>query len=93
MNFADGGLAQRLDLVFEEAGANQLHPLLHGAGGDQHLGDVEFVVFELFADHVHAGDQAFVQSLAHRGFLFQGLIDQFLDLGCLSLDDVFSNCL
>src|ERR1039458_2848343 len=55
-------------LAGAEEGFEHGHAGLHRAGGDEHLGDVENVVLEIFSHHAHAGDQALVQiQTGHHG--------------------------
>src|ERR1039458_6997089 len=64
---AHGAHEQRANALDALAGAEEgfehRHAGFHGARGDEHLGDVENVVLEIFSHHAHAGDQALVQNL------------------------------
>ena len=64
------------------------HARLHRPRGDQHFGNVEHVVLEVFADDAHAGDQAVGQHLLHRTPLGQGVLRHLLDLFGLALVEV-----
>ena len=55
------------------------HAGLHGARGDQHLGHIQNVVLEIFADHAHAGDEALVEHLLHGAAFRQGVLGHLLD--------------
>jgi hypothetical protein len=49
-----------------QQGLQQSHRFLHRTGGNQHLGHKHLVVFELFADGTHAGNEPLFDN-------FQGL--------------------
>ena len=62
---------------------------IHRARGDQHLGHIDFIVLELFADDVHAGKKAFIENLRRLDALVNGSLNHFLDnLGFALLQEI-----
>ena len=93
---ADDSGALGLDAGRNQVGLQDGDAGVHGAGGNEDLRDENFIVFELFADDVHTGEQALVEDLCGLDALVDRLLDQLLDLGGASLlqeaADFFENC-
>jgi hypothetical protein len=81
----DGDFPDRLDATLGELGLEDLHPAVHGAGGDEYLGYIDLVIFEFVADYIHSGQQSIVQDVARCDSLVKSLLDQRFDVVCLSL--------
>ena len=59
---ADDDGVFRLDARRGEQWLEELQRFLHGAGGNEHLGDEYLIAFELFADDRHAGHEALLDN-------------------------------
>ena len=53
--------------------------LIHGAGGNQDLGNKHLRVAEFFTDGLHAPEQTVLQNLMGRDPVTQGLLHQLFD--------------
>lgn len=69
---ADGDDAHRFVVLVHEVGAEDVHGHLHGSGGDEHFGHVEFVVLETLTHDLHACDQSVGEYLSRGRVVGEG---------------------
>ena len=83
-----GGLCRLAQQGFENR-----HAGLHGAGGDQDLGNVETVVFEILSNDAHSGNEAFLEDVIDVEPLFEGLLSHLPDDICFTyVEQVVHQC-
>ena len=70
---ADDDLAQRAGGAGGQMGLEHLNALLHGLGGNEHFGDKDVAVFEVFAHHIHGGNHSIQQRVG-----IAALVQRFL---------------
>ena len=69
------------------------HAGLHGPGGNQHLGNVETVVFEILSNDAHSGNEAFLEDVIDVEPLFEGLLSHLPDGICFTyIEQVVHQC-
>jgi hypothetical protein len=60
-------------------GFKNLHAGLHGASGDENFRDVEDIVFEVFSNDAHAGDESFCKDLLKMPAFGKGVLGHLFD--------------
>jgi hypothetical protein len=91
LNCADADLTGRLNSVCGEKGLDDLNAHIHCACGNKNLGNVDFVILELFANDIHTCKQTFVKDLLGLDALFNRLRDEFLYYLGFTLLEIFTN--